>query len=47
MAFSRLPYTRLTRRQTWIRGIPYRNFQGFPPDPHHFDGDRDGIWCES
>jgi hypothetical protein len=31
--------------------IPYRNFRvrwDVPnPDPHHFDGDRDGIGCES
>ncbi|OGS48430.1 MAG: hypothetical protein A3K68_01455 [Euryarchaeota archaeon RBG_16_68_13] len=27
--------------------IPYRRFRVLPPDPHHFDGDRDGIGCES
>ncbi len=27
--------------------IPYRNFVVLPPDPHHFDGDGDGIGCES
>jgi len=27
--------------------IPYRNFQVLPPDPHHFDGDGDGIGCET
>ncbi|MGI0149055.1 MAG: thermonuclease family protein [Thermoplasmata archaeon] len=27
--------------------IPYRRFRVFPPDPHHFDGDGDGIGCES
>lgn len=27
--------------------IPYRNFQVLPPDPHRFDGDHDGIGCES
>lgn len=27
--------------------IPYRNFRVLPPDPHHFDGDRDGIGCET
>jgi hypothetical protein len=31
--------------------IPYRNFRVLwkvpDPDPHHFDGDRDGIGCES
>ncbi len=26
--------------------IPYRNFRVLPPDPHRFDGDRDGIGCE-
>jgi hypothetical protein len=26
--------------------IPYRRFVVLPPDPHHFDGDRDGIGCE-
>jgi len=26
--------------------IPYRNFKVLPPDPHHFDGDHDGIGCE-
>jgi micrococcal nuclease len=24
-----------------------RNFRVLPPDPHHLDGDRDGIGCES
>jgi hypothetical protein len=24
-----------------------RNFRVPPPDPHHLDGDRDGIGCES
>lgn len=27
--------------------IPYRRFQVLPPDPHRFDGDHDGIGCES
>ncbi len=27
--------------------IPYRNFRVLPPDPHRFDGDRDGWGCES
>lgn len=27
--------------------IPYRRFRVLPPDPHHFDGDGDGIGCES
>ena len=27
--------------------IPYRRFTVLPPDPHHFDGDGDGIGCES
>ena len=26
--------------------IPYRNFRVLPPDPHHFDGDGDGVGCE-
>ena len=27
--------------------IPYKNFKVVGADPHHFDGDRDGIGCES
>lgn len=27
--------------------IPYRNFKVLQPDPHRFDGDKDGIGCES
>lgn len=27
--------------------IPYRRFQVLPPDPHRFDGDHDGVGCES
>ena len=27
--------------------IPHRNFRVLPPDPHHFDGDGDGIGCET
>ena len=27
--------------------IPYRNFPVLPPDPHRFDGDEDGIGCET
>jgi micrococcal nuclease len=27
--------------------IPFRRFQVLPPDPHGFDGDNDGIGCES
>lgn len=27
--------------------IPYRNFEVLEPDPHHFDGDNDGIGCET
>jgi micrococcal nuclease len=27
--------------------IPDRRFRVLPPDPHNFDGDRDGIGCES
>lgn len=26
--------------------IPYRNFKVLPPDPHKFDGNKDGIGCE-
>ncbi|MFP4006775.1 MAG: excalibur calcium-binding domain-containing protein [Spirulinaceae cyanobacterium] len=26
--------------------IEYRNFTVLPPDPHRFDGDKDGIGCE-
>ena len=27
--------------------IPERNFRVLPPDPQRFDGDRDGIGCET
>lgn len=27
--------------------IPFRRFKVLPPDPHRFDGDRDGIGCET
>lgn len=27
--------------------IPYRRFRVLPPDPHRFDGDGDGVGCES
>lgn len=27
--------------------IPYRYFRVWPPDPHRFDGDHDGIGCET
>jgi hypothetical protein len=27
-------------------GLPYSNFTVLPPDPHHFDKDKDGIGCE-
>lgn len=27
--------------------IPYRRFTVIPPDPHRFDGDFDGVGCES
>jgi uncharacterized protein DUF1524 len=27
--------------------IPYRNFKVLSPDPHRFDGDHDGIGCET
>ena len=26
--------------------IPHRNFIVLQPDPHRFDGDKDGIGCE-
>ena len=29
------------------KDIPYRRFTVLPPDPHNFDGDGDGIGCES
>ncbi len=29
------------------KDIPYRRFKVLPPDPHRFDGDHDGIGCES
>lgn len=29
------------------KDITYRRFQVLPPDPHRFDGDHDGIGCES
>jgi hypothetical protein len=27
--------------------ISFRNFKVLSPDPHRFDGDKDGIGCES
>lgn len=27
--------------------IPHRRFRVLPPDPHRFDGDKDGIGCEA
>ena len=27
--------------------ISHRNFTVLPPDPHRFDGDKNGIGCES
>lgn len=29
------------------KDIRYRNFKVLSPDPHRFDGDNDGIGCES
>lgn len=29
------------------KDISYRNFTVLPPDPHRFDGDKDGIGCET
>ena len=28
-------------------GVPYRRFTVLSPDPHRFDGDKDGIGCEN
>ncbi|MFN8591722.1 MAG: thermonuclease family protein [Thermomicrobiales bacterium] len=28
------------------RDIPYTKFRVLPPDPHHFDGNQDGVACE-
>jgi micrococcal nuclease len=28
------------------KDVPYKNFRVVGADPHHFDGDRDGIGCE-
>ena len=27
--------------------IPFRNFRVLPPDPHNFDGNNDGVGCET
>lgn len=29
------------------KDIPHRNFRVLKPDPHRFDGDKDGIGCET
>ena len=29
------------------KDIPYRRFKVLPPDPHRFDGNKDGVGCES
>jgi micrococcal nuclease len=29
------------------KDVRYRNFKVLAPDPHHFDGDHDGVGCES
>ncbi|MCA9828633.1 MAG: thermonuclease family protein [Nitrosopumilus sp.] len=29
------------------KDVPYKKFKVIPPDPHRFDGDKDGIGCES
>lgn len=29
------------------KDIPHRRFQVLPPDPHNFDGNSDGVGCES
>ncbi len=26
--------------------VPYKRFTVLPPDPHRFDGDKDGVGCE-
>lgn len=28
------------------KDIPYRRFRVLPPDPHNFDGDKNGVGCE-
>lgn len=28
------------------KDVPHKGFRVLPPDPHHFDRDRDGIGCE-
>jgi micrococcal nuclease len=28
------------------RDVPYTHFRVLPPDPHHFDGNGDGVGCE-
>ncbi len=27
--------------------VPFRNFRVLPPDPHRFDGNKDGVGCQS
>ena len=29
------------------KDVPYRGFKVVPPDPHGFDGNRDGVGCET
>ena len=29
------------------KDIPYHDFRVLPPDPHRFDGDHDGVGCET
>lgn len=29
------------------KDVPFKNFRVLPPDPHRFDGNKDGIGCES
>jgi len=29
------------------KDVPYGKFKVLPPDPHRFDGDKNGIGCES
>ena len=28
------------------RDVPFTHFRVLPPDPHHFDGNGDGVGCE-
>jgi hypothetical protein len=43
------PEARETNDANWKRraDIPHNNFTVLPPDPHGFDGDHDGVGCET